>query len=75
MTRQITALLAVIFAFMFSFAAVSEAQHMDKNQALSPIQQNIIPIAAFTANGDMKKLKTALMRFIFAAHSVGFLLS
>src|SRR5512139_2120513 len=60
MNRQITAFLAVIFAFMFSFVAMPEAQDMDKNQTLSAIQQSIIPIAAFTANGDMKKLKTAL---------------
>ena len=60
MNRQITAFLAVIFAFMFSFIAMPEAQDMDKNQVLIAIQQSIIPIAAFTANGDMKKLKTAL---------------
>jgi len=60
MNRQITAFLAVIFACMFSFVAKPEAQDMDKNQALSAIQQSIIPIAAFTANGDMKRLKTAL---------------
>jgi 4-carboxymuconolactone decarboxylase len=60
MNRQITAFLAVIFAFMFSFVAMTEAQDMDKNQALSAIKQSIIPIAAFTANGDMEKLKTAL---------------
>ena len=33
---------------------------MDVNQALSTKQQSIIPIAAFTANGDLDKLKTAL---------------
>ncbi len=33
---------------------------MDKNQALSAKQKSIIPIAAFTANGNMEKLKTAL---------------
>jgi alkylhydroperoxidase/carboxymuconolactone decarboxylase family protein YurZ len=33
---------------------------MDKNQALNAKQQSIIPIAAFTANGDMEMLKTAL---------------
>jgi len=33
---------------------------MDGNQALSTKQQSIIPIAAFTANGDLDKLKTAL---------------
>ena len=33
---------------------------MDVNQALSTKQQSIIRIAAFTANGDLDKLKTAL---------------
>jgi 4-carboxymuconolactone decarboxylase len=33
---------------------------MDVNQALSTKQQSIIPIAAFTANGDLEKLRTAL---------------
>ena len=33
---------------------------MDKNQALSAKQQGIIPIAAFTAEGDIKRLKPAL---------------
>jgi 4-carboxymuconolactone decarboxylase len=33
---------------------------MDVNQALSTKQQSIIPIAAFTAMGDLAKLRTAL---------------
>ena len=33
---------------------------MDANQALNAKQQSIIPIAAFTATGDMEKLRTAL---------------
>lgn len=33
---------------------------VDVNQALDPKQQSIIPISAFTANGDLTKLKTAL---------------
>ena len=33
---------------------------MDANQALSTKQRSIVPIAAFTANGDLDKLKTAL---------------
>jgi alkylhydroperoxidase/carboxymuconolactone decarboxylase family protein YurZ len=45
---------------MLSFAAISEAQNMDAHQALSTKQQRIIPIAAFTANGDMDKLRPAL---------------
>jgi 4-carboxymuconolactone decarboxylase len=59
MHRQITAFLAVLFAFMFSIATISEAQTM-KNGGLNAKQESIITIAAFTANGDMKKLKMAL---------------
>jgi 4-carboxymuconolactone decarboxylase len=33
---------------------------METNQALNAKQQSIIPIAAFTANGDLGKLRTAL---------------
>jgi 4-carboxymuconolactone decarboxylase len=33
---------------------------MDANQALSTKQQSIIPIAAFTAIGDLARLRTAL---------------
>src|ERR687894_3028808 len=60
MNKKNTACLAVIWVFMFSFAAMSEAQTMDAHQALSAKQRSIIPIAAFTANGDMEKLRTAL---------------
>ena len=57
MDKKITATLAVTFATMFSFATISEGQNMDPNQALSAKQRSIISIAAFTANGDMEKLK------------------
>jgi 4-carboxymuconolactone decarboxylase len=60
MDKKNTAFLAVICVVRLSFAAISEAQNMDANQALSAKQQSIIPIAAFTANGDMEKLRTAL---------------
>jgi quercetin dioxygenase-like cupin family protein/alkylhydroperoxidase/carboxymuconolactone decarboxylase family protein YurZ len=43
-----------------SIAAIAEAQTMDKNLALSAKQQGIIPIAAFTAKGDLEKLKGSL---------------
>ncbi len=43
---------------------------MDKNQALSSVQKGIIPIAAFTANGDMKKLITALNKGLDAGLTV-----
>ena len=60
MDKKITATLAVIFATMFSFATISEGQNMNDKQALSAKQRSIIPIAAFTANGDMEKLTSAL---------------
>src|SRR2546430_11745926 len=60
MEKKHPAFLAVICVIMLSFAAISEAQTMDTNQALSAKQQRIIPIAAFTANGEMEKLRTAL---------------
>ena len=60
MDKKLTVILTGIFISMFSIVAISEALNMDKNQALSAKQQGIIPIAAFTANGDMEKLKSAL---------------
>ena len=60
MDRRTTPIPAVIFALMFSSPVISEAQTMDANQVLNAKQQSIIPIAAFTANGDMEKLRTAL---------------
>ena len=53
-------LLVITLVSMFSFTAIVEAQNMDANQALSAKQQSIVTIAAFTANGDLQKLKTAL---------------
>jgi 4-carboxymuconolactone decarboxylase len=59
MDKEITAFLAVLFTLMFSFATISEAQTM-KEEGLNAKQQRIVTIAAFTAKGDMEKLKTAL---------------
>jgi 4-carboxymuconolactone decarboxylase len=60
MVTRLTSTLAVISALMFSSPVTSEAQNVDKNHALDAKQRSIVPIAAFTANGDMPKLKTAL---------------
>jgi len=60
MQRKITAFLAVLWVFMLSFVAILEAQKMGAHQVLSAQQHRIILIAAFTANGDLEKLKTAL---------------
>ncbi len=59
MDKEITAFLAVIFTSMFSFATILEAQTM-RNGGLNAKQEKIVTIAAFTANGDLHKLKTAL---------------
>jgi alkylhydroperoxidase/carboxymuconolactone decarboxylase family protein YurZ len=60
MDKKHTVFLAVIWVFLLSFVAISEAQKTDAHQALSTKQQRIISIAAFTANGDLEKLKIAL---------------
>jgi 4-carboxymuconolactone decarboxylase len=54
-----TTILTVIFGLMFSIVVIAEAQTVNA-QALSAKQQSIVTIAAFTANGDLEKLKTAL---------------
>ena len=52
-------LLVLSFALMVSIAAISEAQTV-LNQGLNAKQEAIVTIAAFTAKGDLDKLKTAL---------------
>jgi 4-carboxymuconolactone decarboxylase len=54
-----TTILAVMLASILSCVAIAEAQTID-TQTLSPKQQGIVTISAFTANGDPEKLKTAL---------------
>jgi 4-carboxymuconolactone decarboxylase len=54
-----TPVLAVILALMLSIVAIAEAQTVN-TQALSPKQQSIVTISAFTANGDLERLKTAM---------------
>ncbi len=48
-----------VFILILSLVAISEAQTTN-TPALTPKQQSIITISAFTANGDLGKLKTAL---------------
>ncbi len=59
MNQKLTAILPGIFFSVFTIATFSEAQTVD-TQKLSPKQQSIVAISAFTANGDLEKLKTAL---------------
>jgi alkylhydroperoxidase/carboxymuconolactone decarboxylase family protein YurZ len=59
MDKEITGFLAGIFILIFGWASISEAQTVN-TQALSRKQQSIVAISAFTANGDLEKLKIAL---------------
>ncbi len=61
--------------FMFSLvipaiALGSEVTNMEKQHSLSKKQQGIIPIAAFTAEGDIDRLKPALKQGLEAGLSV-----
>jgi 4-carboxymuconolactone decarboxylase len=59
MNNKLTALWAGLLISVFGIVTILEAQTM-KNDALNAKQKNIVTIAAFTANGDLQKLKTAL---------------
>ncbi|MGL5515016.1 MAG: carboxymuconolactone decarboxylase family protein [Sporomusa sp.] len=59
MNSKIAVILAGIFLALLSFSSVSQAQSTNL-QDLSAKQQGIVTIAAFTAKGDLAKLKVAL---------------
>jgi len=59
MNDKLTGILAGILVSVFSIAAISEAQTV-KKEGLNANQEKIVTIAAFTAKGDLDKLKTAL---------------
>jgi 4-carboxymuconolactone decarboxylase len=59
MNKIIASILAVILITVFGMATLSEAQTM-KSEGLNARQKSIVTIAAFTASGDLQKLKTAL---------------
>jgi len=59
MKTKFMVFVAATVALIFSFVANTEAKTVDA-QVLTPRQQGIITISAFTANGDLEKLKTAL---------------
>jgi len=68
---------AAVFAILLAFALLipvlataSGGGTMEKQPVLSPKQASIITIAAFTANGDRDKLKTALNEGLDAGLSV-----
>jgi len=59
MKNKIVIILATVFLSLLSFTSFSQAQSISA-QDLSAKQQSIVTIAAFTAKGDLEKLKTAL---------------
>jgi 4-carboxymuconolactone decarboxylase len=59
MNKKLAVILAGIFILVFNIATIAEAQTM-KNEGLNAKQEKIVTIAAFTANGDLQKLETAL---------------
>lgn len=65
-----TYILMAAILLMLLGVSVSEAQTMNHEQSLSAKQQNIITIAAFTANGDLEQLKIALNEGLDAGLSV-----
>jgi 4-carboxymuconolactone decarboxylase len=53
-------LLGAVFALLVSVVTFSEAKETKDKLSLNAKQQCFVPIAAFTANGDIEKLKMAL---------------
>jgi 4-carboxymuconolactone decarboxylase len=64
-------LFCVIFSLLASsFAIASEINSLKGQNMLNLKQQSIIPIAAFTANGDIGRLKPALNQGLDAGLTV-----
>jgi alkylhydroperoxidase/carboxymuconolactone decarboxylase family protein YurZ len=49
-----------LLTLIFTIATINDMNAQQTNQQLDPKEQSIITIAAFTANGDLEKLKSAL---------------
>jgi len=63
--------LLVMFSFLVpALAPALEADNMEKHNALDKRQRSIIPIAAFTAEGDINRLKHALEQGLDAGLTV-----
>lgn len=68
MQKNIARVLAILCT-LFGFTVLSEAQTM-KDEGLNPKQRSIVTIAAFTAQGDMEKLNSALHEGLHAGLTV-----
>jgi 4-carboxymuconolactone decarboxylase len=54
-------ILGIVFALSLGVTTFAEVQKMNDELSLTVKRQSIITIAAFTASGDMEKLKTSLI--------------
>ncbi len=70
MKAYLFSLLIMVSLLTPVLAIGSEENKMEKHHALTPRQQSIIPIAAFTADGDMVRLKPALNQGLDAGLTV-----
>jgi 4-carboxymuconolactone decarboxylase len=70
MKINIYSLMIIFLLFITCFAIGSEENNMEKHHALNQKQQCIIPIAAFTAEGDINRLKPALNQGLEAGLTV-----
>ena len=70
MKTNVLSLLVMVSLLAPALAISSEGTTMEKHQALSQKQQCIIPIAAFTAEGDINRLKPALNQGLDAGLTV-----
>ncbi|MDA8133320.1 MAG: carboxymuconolactone decarboxylase family protein [Desulfobacteraceae bacterium] len=67
--KKCTKLIAALIVAVFFSGSISEAQ-AEENNKLSDRQKKIIPIAAFTATGNIQKLETALSKGLDAGLTV-----
>ncbi|ACS81609.1 Carboxymuconolactone decarboxylase [Maridesulfovibrio salexigens DSM 2638] len=66
--KSISTILTI--AFILSLATLTEANNMNTETNLNARQQSIVTIAAFTASGDIEKLKPALTEGLEAGLSI-----
>lgn len=70
MKMRSTAIMAFALLLSTAFAGLSWAGARDSSQALTTKEQSMVTISAFTASGDLKKLKPALVEGLQAGLTV-----
>lgn len=70
MMTQLISLTALAMLFSVALASSSQAGAKDEPQPLTAKQQSMVAISAFTANGDMARLKPALAQGLEAGLTV-----